>query len=462
VGGAVFVASRLGGAETAVAAPSDSRVASPSPTPTFSVSPTPTKTVGADGLALPGFVTNDPSLPSASELTDGVWKGVSQGWVLASYSPLSLDGSGSVELPPRARNIVYLVSPGGRRYQALELPADSGWRLVSWRLGDEGAVFCRPKPDSFADGWGFGCADFAHIDLRTGDVSPSAAAMESAVFRGLNDAGNLLFVESRPDASAQYGFSQVLVVRGTMLQELASIPSPGSWLRVSPSGALGVIVADAADFLTDLYGPSAFVTVNLDNLAVEQHTWSTPDPGATCRMIGWASAQEVLIVCEHPEFPDGFGLGSNASTSFWSLGLAPGATAKRIAMLGEGIRDFGAGGVAAGRVVVLTGPIIDGVGGNTMESVAVVSGDAVADVPPSAYGGVAVESPDAVLMVGNRAYVVWGDPGEGEPALYLSVYDPSTGNATVLIPPGPVDPQAGFQIDNMTGCVLVGYSAPCM
>lgn len=435
---------------------------SPSPSPEPSASPSPTKTVGADGLALPGFVTADPNLPSASALTESVWSEVANGWILASYSPEAMVGGEPPSVLPRTRNIVYLVSPGGSRYQVLELPPDSGWRLVWWKKGSTTALMCRPQTFGEATQYQRGyCVDYAQVDLRSGDITPIQTDLTSAEFLGVNDRGDLVFSETRPNPSAQYGFSPYLVLRDATLRELASISHPGGWLRVSPSGAYGVEVADAADYLADLYGPSAFVTVNLDTLTVETHTWSALEPGATCEMRGWASTTEVLIVCEHLEWDDA-GRGSSASTSFWSLDLHPGATASRISTLGPGVRTFAAGGVIGNQVVALAGPVLDGVGGNTTEAVAIIDGPTDIEIPAGAYGGFSMELPVGIAVVGGTAYITWGDDGEsGLPATYLSAYDASTQNSMVLIPPGPAVAAPAYAVDNMTGCVIVGYAVPC-
>src|SRR5690349_21533340 len=115
----------LGGCTAAGADPLEST--SPS-TPAASPTPAPSITVDADGRALPGFVTVHQELPPALPAAPGTLETTGPGWSLQTYRPevapvVTVSGV-TPGFEPTVQ-VVYLVSPEGRRYQLLELdPAE--------------------------------------------------------------------------------------------------------------------------------------------------------------------------------------------------------------------------------------------------------------------------------------------------------------------------------------------------
>src|SRR5690606_12285848 len=89
-----------------------------------SPSPVPSVTTDAEGRALPGFVTDPPELPPALPAPDGIVDATAAGWPLQAYRPEGAPVVLVSGIPPGFEptvQVVYLVSPEGRRYQLLEL-----------------------------------------------------------------------------------------------------------------------------------------------------------------------------------------------------------------------------------------------------------------------------------------------------------------------------------------------------
>lgn len=146
----------------------------PSPTTDATLSASPT-TTPSSGLAPPGEVTIDPSLPDALPLPDGIWAETGPGWVLATYrpsiEPWSNEGTSDTTVEPTVQ-VVYLVSPEGVRYQVLELDPDWTYVIDSWSAR-ESLAYVRTCPGTQA------CIHDQEstllLDLTTGESTPSGA-----------------------------------------------------------------------------------------------------------------------------------------------------------------------------------------------------------------------------------------------------------------------------------------------
>lgn len=173
IGAAVFFATR-GPDASPTAGPSASPSASSSATP--SPSPSPVVSIDANGRALPGFVATDPSLPEALPLPSGIWEKTGPGWVLATYRPsvTVTDDNGDVVSSETTKQVVYLVSPKGERYQALELDVASPIMIDSWSPRETSALV------HACDAWGcyFGSGVQMTLDLTTGAMRPVTKPFE--------------------------------------------------------------------------------------------------------------------------------------------------------------------------------------------------------------------------------------------------------------------------------------------
>ncbi len=162
--GATWVAMRSPGDEGQPLGPSASPGASPGLPANPSTSPS--------DLALPGQVTVDPSLPSALPLPPGIWGQTGPGWVLATYQPQiqTWGDDGISTTTETTRQVIYLVSPEGTRYQVLELDPNNPIRIDSWSAGETRAFVACGDFDSEVCSWGSGST--ATLDLTTGVSTP--------------------------------------------------------------------------------------------------------------------------------------------------------------------------------------------------------------------------------------------------------------------------------------------------
>ncbi len=149
--------------------PSSSVNATANPTATGASSPG--ATTAPLGLAAPGQVTVDPSLPDALPLPAGIWSRTAPGWVLATYAPHVAWWSNDTQSldVTVTKHVVYLVSPEGQRYQVLELDPYRVIQIESWRAGETTAII---REGSVTDGTA--PLTIALLDLTSGDIAPYA------------------------------------------------------------------------------------------------------------------------------------------------------------------------------------------------------------------------------------------------------------------------------------------------
>ena len=152
---------------------------SPSPAPTTLTSPTPGPsatpqvTISASPSTHPGkTITEYPpaaasrgaGFPDAYQMRDWVWDYVGEGWSLQSFSVTQPPyAETTVEILPA---VIYLVSPDGKAFELLTLPAkySEGLTVWSWQEDSHGAHIEWKGVN--------GGGGYAELNLDTGDVSP--------------------------------------------------------------------------------------------------------------------------------------------------------------------------------------------------------------------------------------------------------------------------------------------------
>ncbi len=455
--------------------PSATATTTPSSTPSASASPTVTASAtpqaDPDVVSVGGPVTTDPLLPTAQPISSDVWSRVSDGWVLATYSPAGWDGKTPAKKLPDSHNVVYLVSPDGTRYQVLEFTLDSGWRLVWWDGQDSEALFCAPDP-SQNPGFEYdaACAEFATVSLRTGVITRVDGGPTNGIFVGTNATGDLIF--------SRYAYSDttgmVISFWTPQLDKTLEVSWGYAWPTLDPTGSTltesGVYLPHRWELPWDSGAspsPGEPVRVATDVLNAvkgsgKQVDLARPTSDGYCTATGWASSTALLVTCGQSVWATYFNDDYDEGPTLWSVPLDGAGSPTLLATLDYAIDDNYEGVlVVNGTIVALKSPAIDGVGGNTAESVALVRDGVVTDIPSSAYGGATVESPQRVTAVGGRVYVEWGAPGEGTNYWYLSAYQLSTGKAKVLLPK-PSVPKGAYLTRLTTGCVVVGGHVPCV
>ena len=271
---ALVVLSACGGADP---------VLSPSPTPPVeSPSPVPTVTTDADGRALPGFVTVSADLPPAQPAQNGLLAQTSHGWSLQTYRPqvepvTNLDGV----TPGFAATVqvVYAVSPDGKRYQLLELDPAKPIVIDSWTAGESVAYVRQCDP--------LDCPPTTPtelLDLLTGEFRPVGS--DAAQMRiGATIAGSHRWWQ---DGSTQ----SALETAGNFTT------SAESWLAdsASPDGAYLAVVRG------DEYSPYVTAGVGIVDVATGRLTdvatlWTEP---LKCTPFRWRADDALDLSCYDP------------------------------------------------------------------------------------------------------------------------------------------------------------------
>jgi hypothetical protein len=145
----------------------------PSSTPSPAVpSPVPPTSTDADGRALPGFVTLNTQLPAAQPAPADVLSATGPGWSLQTYRPQVAPrtgfGGGTPGVPASVQ-VLYLVSPQGKRYQLLELDPAKPILVDSWSAGESVAYVTQCDPLECDP-----TAPTQVLDLLTGSLSEVA------------------------------------------------------------------------------------------------------------------------------------------------------------------------------------------------------------------------------------------------------------------------------------------------
>jgi hypothetical protein len=264
----------------------DTPSAGPTPTPTFSYSspsPAPTNTTDANGRALPGFVTVSQDLPPAQAAPEGLLATTGPGWSLQSYRP-QVDPVNTVEgvLPGIAATVqvVYLVSPEGKRYQLLELDPATPIVIESWSAGDTIAYVTQCDPIDCDP-----TAPAEVLDLLTGTLSP-AAGIDVSMHVGATLPRSVRWWQNANSAAALDSGGHVVTVKQDWVA--ASTSPDGDYLAVvragqySPYASAGTaIVSTATGLATDL-----------------SSLWEEP---LRCTPFRWRADDALDVSCWDPE-----------------------------------------------------------------------------------------------------------------------------------------------------------------
>ena len=270
----LVVLSACGGAD-----PTPSSTPSP---PVESPAPVPAVTADAEGKALPGFVTVSGELPPAQPAQNGLLEQTSHGWSLQTYRPqvepvTNLDGvtpgfAASVQ-------VVYVVSPDGKRYQLLELDPAKPIVIDSWTAGESVAYVRQCDP--------LDCPPSTHtelLDLHTGELRP-VDSHAAQMHIGATIAGSHRWWQ---DGSTQ----SALETAG------AFTASAESWLAdsASPDGAYLAVVRG------DPYSPYVTAGTGIVDVATGRLTdvatlWTEP---LRCTPFRWRADDALDLSCYDP------------------------------------------------------------------------------------------------------------------------------------------------------------------
>ncbi len=257
------------------------------PAPSGEPSGSPLASPSTTGVAVPGQVTVDPSLPSALPLPANIWSKTGPGWVLATYSPAVITYAGDANEPTveRTRQVVYLVSPTGTRYQVLELDPNDQLSISSWTAGEDvayiekcgAAAFCQTQT-----------GPTYVLDLVSGATKP-ADAPAGADYVGLTlpDSARLWF---RPSGDAYPYAGDGFLDRAGSFSNFG-----GGWTvpRTSPDGAwVSLQHWDPKPAGTE-YAASGVLKVSTGAAQIAP----APEPGLSCQPYEWTDGNQVLEWC---------------------------------------------------------------------------------------------------------------------------------------------------------------------
>jgi hypothetical protein len=261
----------------------------PTATPSDEPSGSPLASPSTTGIAVPGQVTVDASLPSALPLPADIWSKTGPGWVLATYSPAVITYAGDANGPTveRTRQVIYLVSPAGTRYQVLELDPNDQVSISSWSAGENVAYIERCGAEAFCQTQ-TGPTDV--LDLATGDATPSAGPA-GADYIGLTLPGSTrLWFGFDPSGDAQPYAGEAFLDRGGSFASFG-----GGWTlpRTSPDGAWVSLQHWDPAPEGGSYASTGVLKVSSGAAAMSQE----PEPGLSCQPYEWTDANKVLAWC---------------------------------------------------------------------------------------------------------------------------------------------------------------------
>ncbi|WP_456786118.1 hypothetical protein [Cellulomonas sp. P5_C5] len=234
------------------------------PSPTV-VTPSPSTTPVPTPVTLPG-------LPPMLTLPDGVLTGTTPGWVIATYRPVSSDGT-------VAGQYVVLTSAQGERYLVADVSAADELRVIGWDAGSTTArVLTHDVPGT--------------LDLLTGAVTPDPRALPAGavhVATVMDGAEVWMTPVEGADPPATW-----LLPREGDPRQTGSLGSSTTRVSVSPDGRL--VASDTA---------SAQAVVVVDVTTGERTEIEYPVTDGQCSTVGWTDATGVLAQCF--DYTDGFG-----------------------------------------------------------------------------------------------------------------------------------------------------------
>ncbi|MGC4174215.1 hypothetical protein [Demequina sp.] len=276
-----FVASVLAVAALAACDPQGPEP-TPTPTPTFTYdapSPGPTNTVDADGRALPGFVTVNAELPQALPAGDGLLATTGAGWSLQTYRPQVepvTQVSGIVPGYEAAVQVLYLVSPEGKRYQLLELDPTLPIIVDSWTAGESVAYVRQCEPRECDD-----ATPTQTLDLVTGALTPIEGAADS-MHIGATLPGSVRWWQNGDDEAA---YDTAGSVRPMSQDWIAASASPdGEYLAVVRAGNYSPYVS----------GGTAIVNAQTGRVTDVSSLWEEP---LKCTPFRWRADDALDITC---------------------------------------------------------------------------------------------------------------------------------------------------------------------
>jgi hypothetical protein len=401
------------------------------PTPSGDPSGGPLASPSTTGFAVPGQVTVDPSLPSALPLPSHIWDKTGPGWVLATYSPavITYEGNANGPTAERTRQVIYLVSPTGTRYQVLELDPNNQVSISSWSAGESlayvetcgASAYCQTQTEpTFA------------LDLQSGQFKP-AGEPPKADFIGLTLPNSTrLWFESSGDTWPYAG-------AGTLDRsgDLVSFGEGWTMPRTSPDGAWVAMQHWDPDPVGGNYASSGVLKVATGAVEIAP----TPETGLSCQPFEWTDGNQVLEWCTGDPAGDRWytvdpatlvasetasPLPAEAGLSVsHELSVAPGVWAGLYGIEGALMWTDADGTVGIDDHGTLTKLVLVDAAGTPLQTV----------WPRAAAGGIA-------YFVGHQAAV-----DEGTPETVVA-YNVATRRQTVLVPSPPAGPAAEYGVSN--------------
>ena len=398
--------------------------------PPPSVPASPLASPSTTAFAVPGQVTVDPSLPSARPLPAGIWSETGPGWVLATYSPAIITYGADANGPTaeRTRQVVYLVSPAGTRYQVLELDPNDQVRISSWSAGEDFAYVEKCGTDAVCQTQ---TGPTYALDLTSGATKP-ADGPQKADYVGLTLPNSTrLWFESSGDAWPYTGMGTL--DRGGDFVEFGT-----GWTnpRTSPNGAW----VSFDHWIPATNGGSSSTAVMATSGNAVQVS-GQPGQGLSCEPYEWTDANLVLEWCtgdpsgdrwftvnpktlKVAEVPSPLPALGQVSVRH-DLFLAPGVWAGLYGTEGALMWTDADGTVGIDDHGTLTKLSLLDAAGATLKTV----------WPGTAVNGVA-------YFVGHQA-----DVDQGSPETVVA-YDVATGRQTVLIPSPPAGLAAEYGVSD--------------
>lgn|GEM_PF-1980703 len=260
--------------------------AEPTPTPTFSYtspSPAPTNTVDANGRALPGFVTRSADLPPAQAAPSGLLATTGPGWSLQSYRPqvepvTTVDGV----TPGSAATVqvVYLVSPDGKRYQLLELDPAAPIVIESWSAGETSAYVSQCDPIDCDP-----AAPVQLLNLLTGEFTP-VPGIDPVMHIGATAPGSVRWWQDGVSSAALDAAGRV--TRSSQDWVASSMSADGAYLAVVRAG----------DYSPYTSAGTGIVDVETGRVTDLTALWTEP---LRCTPFRWRADDALDVSCWDPE-----------------------------------------------------------------------------------------------------------------------------------------------------------------
>lgn len=442
---------------------------SPSSSPTASFSPHPSASYPSDTPSRPprptatdapvvelqpffpdtpaGQVTSFEYLPAAEALPAGIWDETEPGWLLAVYHPVGQEYAGGAFDGPQ---VLYLVSPTGDLYQVLELDPSLDFELKQWTAGGTTAVVRVSTWTPDGAHYSFGLMD---LDLLTGTLVTTSLPLwveykYEYVYLGRSIDGNQLWHEI--DASLLWevlpdGTVEEYVIGGDGASGCSATLSPDAERTVISRDRPGTWQPTGESWTSYAWG-SGYYYHSLTSFGENGYLATDNDD---CAFIAWSDSNTLLFRCKDAFVHD---------TEYAANTASPIDEHARIVTVTPGQKPGLVGVADAQHVFTAEDPLPNDRGawvsdglvafGGT-EGAAGFYGGEYCDSGAYLYDGETFTSLEAstlnprdnqfgVSSAGGLVYVEssGGCAGEATPAT-LSVYNPATGETTILVPAPP-------------------------